>query len=260
MHSILRGVSIQRNRGVVILTDVLVVGLGEIGSALLEIVKGVYYAVGYDICLDGLELPVKVTVMHICFPYSEHFVRYVVDYAEKVDPDLLLIESTVLPGTTLQVSEKVRAHVVHSPVRARKASGFKWGFYNYTKFIGPVDKEGASLAEDYYKSLGFKTKVCAGPAETEFAKLLDVSYFGVMLGWNQEMRRLAKLHNLNFDDLANFLETNTVESCQRFPRPVYDGQPIGGHCIIPGIQLLQQKFKSRFLESVLESNERRQKE
>jgi len=240
---------------------VLVVGLGEVGSALLEIVKGVYDAVGYDI-KNPSKLPEKVDMLHVCLPYTENFAKVVVDYVEQTCPMLVLIESTVLPGTTRLIAEtlKAKALVVHSPVRARKADGFKWGLFNYTKFIGATDERGASLAKEYYESLGFKTRVCKSPEETEFAKLLDLSYFGLMLGWNQEMRRIAETCNLNFDDLASFLETNTVESNNKFPRPVYDGKPIGGHCIIPAIQLLQRKFKSKFLESTLESNEKRQKE
>lgn len=239
---------------------VLVVGLGEIGSALLEIVKGVHYATGYDIQKPS-ELPEKTDVLHICFPYTEDFVEQVVGYAEKTCPMLVLIESTVLPGTTRLTAERLKAKalVVHSPVRARKADGIKWGFYNYTKFIGAVDKKGATLAKEYYESLGFKARVCAGSEETEYAKLLDLAYFAIMLGWNQEMRRIAQAHAINFYDLAAFLETNTVESGHRFPRPVYDGQPIGGHCMILAIQLLQQKFPSKFLEAVLESNEGRKK-
>ncbi len=238
---------------------VLVVGLGEVGSALLEIVKGICDAVGYDI-KNPTELPEKVDVLHICFPYSESFIDNVVDYMEKTHPTLTLVESTVLPGTTLKIHDKTHRAICHSPVRGRHASSLKWGLFNYTKFIGGVDSESNRLAKDYYKSLGFKTRVCFGPRETEFAKLLNLSYFAVMLGWNQEMQRIAKAHNVNFNDVAAFLEGNTVESGQRFPRPVYDGKPIFGHCIIPGVQLLQQKFKSTFLESVLESNKRRKEE
>ena len=239
---------------------VLVVGLGEIGSALLEIVKGVYDVVGYDI-KKPIELPKKVDILHICFPYTENFVDYAIDYMEKTNPDLVLIESTVLPGTTQKIHEKLLAiYLCHSPVRARKADGFKRGFYNYTKFIGPVNLQSGIKAEEYYQALGFKTRICASPLETEYSKLIHLAYFGVILGWNQEMRRIARKHRLSFRDVAAFLETNTVESNYRFPVPVYDGQPIGGHCIIPGIELLQRKFKSKFLESTLESNEKREKE
>lgn len=240
----------------------LVVGLGEIGSALLEIVKGVHDATGYDI-KNPTELPTKVDVLHVCFPYTEEFASHVVEYAKKTRPKLVLIESTVQLGTTNQIAEflqVLQTHVVHSPVRARKKDGFKWGFYNYTKFIGGCDQEGAKLADEYYKSLGFKTRICQSALEAEFSKLIDLAYFGVMLGWNQEMRRIIEKFNLNFEDVSAFLDSNTLESGFKFPRPVYDGEPIGGHCIIPAVQLLNDAFNSKFLENVLESNERRKKE
>lgn len=252
--------SIQTSCGAVNLKKVLVVGLGEIGSALLEIVKGVYDVAGYDI-KKPTELPEKVDVLHICFPYTENFVDYAIGYMKKTNPELVLIESTVLPGTTQKIHEKLLAiDLCHSPVRTRIADGLKWGFYNYTKFIGPVNLGSGLKAGKYYQALGFKTRICASPLETEFSKLIHLAYFGVILGWNQEMRRIARKHHICFRDVAAFLETNTTESEFRFPVPVYDGQPIGGHCIIPGIQLLQRKFKSKFLESTLESDEKRQKE
>lgn len=239
---------------------VLIVGLGQIGSVLLEIVKGFYDAEGYDIKKPS-ELPKKVDVLHICFPYAENFVDSVIGYMEKTNPDLVLIESTVLPGTTQKIHEKLLAiDICHSPVRTRIADGLKWGFYNYTKFIGPVNLQSGLKAEEYYQSLGFKTRICASPLETEFSKLIHLAYFGIILGWNQEMRRIARKHCLSFRDITAFLETNTTESEFRFPVPVYDGQPIGGHCVIPGMQLLQRKFKSKFLESTLESNKRRETE
>jgi len=239
---------------------VLVVGLGEIGSALLEIVDEFHDAEGYDIKKPSA-LPRKVDVLHICFPYSENFVDYAADYMKKTNPDLALIESTVLPGTTQKVHKKLLAiDLCHSPVRARIADGIKWGFYNYTKFIGPINEESGVKAQKYYKSLGFETKVCTSPLETEFAKLIHLAYFSVILGWNQEMRRITRKHRVNFADVASFLETNTQESEFRFPVPVYDGQPIGGHCIIPALNLLKRKFKSKFIEAVLESDERRREE
>jgi UDP-N-acetyl-D-mannosaminuronic acid dehydrogenase len=244
------------------LTEVLVLGLGEVGSALLEIVKGVYFdSAGYDIRAHE-QLPGSCRVMHVCFPYSDAFVTHVLDYTRLVYPSLVLIESTVPPGTTRTIWKNVGSdvHVVHSPVRGRKADGFKWGLFNYTKFIGAADQEGAKMAEEYYKSLGFKTYVCSGPEEAEMAKMIDLAYFGLMLGWNQEMRRIAKDFHLNIDDVLYFLETNTSESGQRFPRPVYDGQPIGGHCVLSAVECLRGCFPSKFLSAVLESNDKRRAE
>jgi UDP-N-acetyl-D-mannosaminuronate dehydrogenase len=252
--------SLQGNSGDVILKDVLVIGLGEVGSALLEIVSGVYHTTGYDI-KSPQPLPRNVDVLHICFPYSEKFVDQASSYIEETNPDLALIESTVLPGTTEKIHDKhLAVDLCHSPIRARAADGFKWGFYNYTKFIGPVNGHSGEKAEKYYQSLGFKTRVCRSPLETEYAKLINLAYFAIMLGWNQDMRRIAQTKCLNFADIATFLELNTTESGHRFPQPVYDGDIISGHCILPGVQLLQEKFKSNFLESVLKSNKQRKQE
>jgi len=243
---------------------ILIVGIGEIGSALYEIIRGVYPQVeAYDKKWGERTLPENVDVTHICYPYSETFVEDTVGYVERTNPQLLIIESTVLPGTTNTVASKLkgtRTHVVHSPVRGRKADGFKFCFYNYTKFIGPVDKAGGEMADDYYKSLGFKTYICKSPLETEFAKIINLSYFAVILGWNQEMRRIGLKYKLKLDDVFNFLETTTTESGFRFPRPIYDGKPIGGHCIIPAVKILKQKFNSKFLDAVLESNKKRMEE
>ena len=242
------------------MTEVLVVGLGEVGSALLEIAKGVYDAAGYDIQRQS-KLPDKCRVMHICFPYSPTFMADVLVYMH-LHPSLVLIESTVPPGTTRHIATHAKPDtcVVHSPVRARKTDGIKWGLYNYTKFIGAPYRKAAELAEGYYKTLGFKTYVCSSPEETELAKLLDLAYFGIMLGWNQEMRRIAKDFNINLNDVLYFLETNTSESGQRFPRPVYDGQPIGGHCVLSAVECLRGCFPSKFLSAVLESNDKRREE
>lgn len=239
---------------------VLVVGLGAVGSALLEILEGIHDAVGYDIKNKAVLSTQKVDVLHICFPYTETFVENVVNYMRKTNPKLVLIESTVLPGTTRKIHEILpHTRLCHSPVRGRHATGLKLGFLNYTKFIGGADNESGRLARDYYEWLGFKTRVCCGPEETEFAKLFNLSYFAVMLAWNQEMRRISRDYDLHFSDVEAFLETNTIESDQKFPRPIYDGKPIFSQCIIHGVCLLQQKVNSKLLWGVLESNERSHK-
>lgn len=243
---------------------ILIIGIGEIGLALYEIVRGAYpQTEAYDIKWGKRSLPVDVDVVHICYPYSETFVKDTVNYTKETNPLLLIIESTVLPGTSNTISDKLkgtRTHVVHSPVRARKADGIKRGLYTYTKFIGATDKEGAHLADDYYKSIGFHTYLCKSPLETEFAKIINLSYFGIMLGWNQEIRRIVAHYELELNDILTFLGTTTIESGFRFPRPIYDGEPISGHCITPGMKLLYKKYKSQFIEATLNSDEKRRNE
>jgi UDP-N-acetyl-D-mannosaminuronate dehydrogenase len=77
---------------------VVIVGLGEIGNPLLDIMKGRYRTFGVDI---NQPAPVsRCEVMHICFPFqSDKFVRQVVEYIHQYRPALTVINSTVAPGT-----------------------------------------------------------------------------------------------------------------------------------------------------------------
>ena len=55
-------------------------------------------------------LPAEVNFMHVCLPCNERdkFVSIVVGYAKKFSPRLLIINSTVPLGTTLEVSKHCR--------------------------------------------------------------------------------------------------------------------------------------------------------
>jgi len=100
--------------------NVFVIGLGEIGRPLYEIVKGVHNAFGVDVDPDrnvDQEPSGPVGVMHICFPYSEEFVEKVVGHIGKFNPNLTIVESTVRPGTTSLIWRLTdgKHHLVHSP-------------------------------------------------------------------------------------------------------------------------------------------------
>ncbi len=91
---------------------VLVVGLGEVGRALFDLLEESWQFTVYGFDTDNAkmreagqgqdELPSEVDVMHICFPCNEQneFVSVVEGYARKFSPRLLIINSTVIPGTS----------------------------------------------------------------------------------------------------------------------------------------------------------------
>jgi len=238
--------------------DVLVVGLGEIGAPLLDIVQEVYHAEGLDV--EPKEVRGSVDILHVCFPYDEKFVETTVDYMKRFQPKLTLIESTVLPFTTSKIFEKTGLEVCHSPVRGRKADGFKWSYFAYTKFVGPTTASSGRMAEEYYQSLGFKTYVCSSPLETEFMKVLNTTYYGLMITWFQEIHRICEKFHVNEEEVIEFFRTNERDSGGRHPRPVFYPGVITGHCVIPNAKLLKELYPSPFVEVLLESNERRKKE
>ena len=88
----------------------LIIGNGEIGSSLYELLSSIKQVS----CLDCDNkknvgpLPYSVDVLHVCVPFSENFVEQVVKYSETFEFKEIVIHSTVKPGTTLKVQNKVR--------------------------------------------------------------------------------------------------------------------------------------------------------
>ena len=237
--------------------NVLVIGLGEIGAPLLELVDEVYNAQGLDIKPEKIQGPIDL--LHICFPYDETFEQATIDYIGEFNPKLTIIESTVLPFTTNRIYEETLKPICHSPVRGRKADGFRWAYLTYTKFIGPAKPEFGKLAEEYYKSLGFKTYICSSPLETEFMKILNTTYYGLMITWFQEIHRICRKFGIKEEEVIEFFKTNERESDGKHPRPVFYPGVIRGHCIIPNAKLLDTIYPSDFAKAILESNKTQEK-
>ena len=240
---------------------VLIVGYGEIGKPLFEIVRGVYPEVDW-LDVENKKVEMNPDVIHITFPERNpaDFVSSSVRYIERFSPKLVLIEATVTPGTTLQVYRSLTKKVLlsHSPVRGNIAEGMKKGLLQYTKFIGPVTAEAGAEASEYYGTLGFRTCVCSSPIETELGKIFETTYRGLMMSWFQEMHRICRQIQAQYDQVVEFVGSTEREGKQA--RPVFHPGVIGGHCIIPNAEKLLSIYRSNFAEALLESNRKRQEE
>src|SRR5438067_13177462 len=126
--------------------DVVVVGLGEVGRPLFELVRENHKAIGIDIepvITDG-----ACAVLHICYPFSERFVRTTAEYIEETGPALTVINSTVAPGTTRAVYGMIRTPIVYSPIRGKHIK-MKSDLLHYTKFVGGINNEAARRASEH---------------------------------------------------------------------------------------------------------------
>jgi len=248
---------------------VLVVGLGEVGRSLFELLKESkkFEVYGWDVDEKKMQdvqqggLPKEVDVLHICYGCrdQESFVKATVDYMRRFRPELTIINSTVPPRTTEKVHTLSGGRIVHSPVRGthKTRESMKRYLLFLTKYIGGVDYESARLARKHFEMAGLKTKVLKSPVETELAKLFETTYRAWMIACFQEMHRISRLFGAKFDEVVDFLEdTHRV----RFDRPIHFPDVIGGHCLIPNVELLLKAYDSEFLRLILKSNEKRKKE
>ena len=100
---------------------VVVVGLGEVGKPLFEIIKSHHDVTGVDITPPTEKIG-AVDVLHVCYPFQiKDFVGETARYIELFRPKLTVINSTVGVGTTREVAERTGAAVVNSPVRGKHA-------------------------------------------------------------------------------------------------------------------------------------------
>jgi len=247
--------------------------LGEVGRPLFELLKecGKFEVYGFDLNAKKMRsvgqsediLPHAVDVMHVCIPCvdKEDFVKCVVDYVGRFKPKLVIVNSTVAPGTTAEIYKRLSGScfVAHSPVRGvhKSLDYMKWELKRWTKYVGGVNEESAEKAKEHFEKLGLKTKVLKGCLETELAKLFETTYRAWMIACFQEMHRISRHFEADFDDVVDFIEdTHRV----RLDRPVMFPEVIGGHCLIPNTELLLKAYDSEFLRLILESNEQRKKE
>ncbi|PYK73752.1 MAG: hypothetical protein DME42_06180, partial [Verrucomicrobia bacterium] len=140
---------------------VIIVGLGEVGKPLLEIITKRHEVFGVDI--DSAAPVDRCDVMHICFPFrGKEFTGQVSEYIRRYQPDLTIINSTVAPGTTRHIATGSGKPVVNSPVRGKHVR-MQEEMLHYTKFVGALDMESGVRAADHFQSVGMRTKLLGSP-------------------------------------------------------------------------------------------------
>lgn len=230
---------------------VVVAGLGEVGKPLLQILSEHHDVLGVDI--QPPNEPVgKVDVLHVCYPFQiKDFVGETARYIELFKPRLTIINSTVAVGTTRVVALRTGAAVVNSPVRGKHARMVE-EVRRYTKFVGALDSAAAQDAAWHFESAGLKTKILSAPEATELAKLTETTYFGLMIAWAQEIERYCDQASQNYEEIVSFYDEISF-----FPKVKYFPGVIGGHCVMPNIELLRRFDDSAILKAIQSSNQRK---
>ncbi len=251
---------------------VLLIGLGEIGHTLFSVYnerKDIFDVYGIDLDeakmrelgQDVGKIPARADVLQISMPCGnpDKFANIVADYVIKYKPKLAIVNSTVPPGTTLKVAGKCECEVVHSPARGVHitAEHMVWEMKRWPKYVGGATVKAGELAKEHFEKMGLMVKVLKSCRETELAKVFETTYRALMIVGFQEMHRIARANDADFNDTIDFLEDTHR---QRLDRPIMFPGFIGGHCLIPNTKLLLNSYDSNMLRFILESNEKRVEE
>ncbi len=232
----------------------LVVGVGEVGGALAQVLERGHRLARLDLTPTTIDDPVRV--MHICFPFTSRsqFESAVRKYIRRFQPQLTIINSTVLPHTTRNLAKATGARIAYSPVRGKHAQMVQQ-LLHYAKFVSATDSVAAQMASEHFAAAGMKTRLIEAPETLELAKLAETTYFGVIIAFAQELNRYAQAIGADYEEATSFFE-----EVEFLPRAKYYPGFIGGHCVIPNINLLLKLSPAALLQAVLKSNDLRARE
>ena len=228
----------------------IVVGLGEIGSPILKLISRATIAVGYDINKKYMNKNkfnkyqnIDTYFLHVCIPFTKEFITNVVLLSEKFNPEAIVIHSTVSPYTTKKLQDKLNIPIIYSATRGvhkRMLSDLR----RYAKFYSIESnaprKNWASINfSKLMKKCGVKTKKMSSPLTLELAKIIvDTSYYGWLINYAQLSNMIAIQNKVDYDEMWSF-----ADEIHKFlgNRPkMYPGF-IGGHCVIPNLELIDYK-------------------
>ena len=226
----------------------LVIGLGQIGQPLPDILSDTYDVIGKD---NGPGRDIgRIDCLHICYPYNDEFVGISLDYIREYSAPLCIIHSTVVPGTTDEIQTATVCNVAYSPVRGRHGQ-MRDDLLKYIKFVGG-SMEATAKALNYLRTAGFRVGFLPSAKALELAKLLETTYSGLLVAWAQDVQRFCDKLGVNRLDALKL-----TDELDHLPRYKFYPGYIGGHCIAPNLDLLEKVRSSTFIDAIRESNEQR---
>ena len=188
--------------------------------------------------------------MHIAIPVTSKFELNILQLYKKFKPECIVMHSTVGPGTTEKIQEKLDVPLIYSATRGVHKRMLK-DIKRYTKFFAisktaPKKQWATKAFSRKMKNCGVKTKQMSKPETLELAKIVcDTSYLGWLVNFAQISNVISKQYNVDYDEMWTF-----SEEIHKFlgNRPKMYPGIIGGHCVIPNLQLLRSQTLTQIKE------------
>jgi len=222
----------------------LIIGAGETGQALFEILSRSYETLridpkfGFSAKIDSCD------IMNVCIGYSSDFVDIVCEYQKKYHPYLTVIHSTVPVGTTSKIKD-----AVHSPILGDHTN-MKNSIMKFTKWIGGM------RADEIYRMFlmaGIVCKTVPTSEETELLKLMCLAKYGMSIAFAQYQKNCFDKSGFDYSHVLEWDINYNMNAKPYQQRPLIrpPENKIGGHCVIPGTKMLNEMFPNPILEEVL---------
>lgn len=226
------------------MTDIIL-GMGEVGETLFDLlVDRKFDCIGIDLdnskCKNYTENKIieNPQYLHVCLPGElEKFTDIVIEWINKIkNIQVVVIHSTVKPGTTKSIQERSSIPILFSPVRGVHRR-FLEDIKKYTKFISFDNTEINSEIKKDLENRFEKVEWMSTTKTAELAKILvDTTYYGWLINYAQITKMICEKENVDFDEMWKFAD-EIHENLGNRPK-MFPGI-IGGHCVIPNLNLVE---------------------
>jgi UDP-N-acetyl-D-mannosaminuronate dehydrogenase len=232
---------------------IIIAGYGEIGQAIHQF----YNQHDYELSIVDIDVSLSqchCDILHICFPYSDNFIVEVEKYISLFSPHLVIIHSTIYPGT----SENIKFNnLVYSPVVGVHPHLHEC-IKIFKKFVAGKTKQSIIEACNHFSELGIASTMFKCCKSLETAKTLCTLYYGMCIAFHDEVHDLCKKESIDYSEVMTLWNSEYNSGYKKIGkdnviRPVLSPAhgKIGGHCVIPNAEMIASYFNSPIIDYVL---------
>lgn len=236
-----------------------IIGVGEVGLAIEKLVGQKHTTYTKDLQFDHL-LNHQIDILHVCIPFGPKFVSEIISVINKNQPDLVIINSTVAPGTSQLIYQNTQVNIVHAPIIGVHPHLYEY-LFKFTKPIGPVNQASFDLAKKHFNNLGVQVERFDSPLDTELGKLMCTTYYGWVILFEKWIHQICLQTGANYDQVyTRFNQIYNQGYARDLPhvvRPVIQHRDggIGGHCVIPNTEIIDAWLNDPFAKFILAQNQ-----
>ncbi len=257
-----------------------IIGQGFVGSAIREGLKSFYKVRTYDLDPDKSsstheEVCLKSNIIFVCLPTPmrkngscdtrilEKAIAEIDKLCDSKASPILVIKSTIPPGTTERISENTNLSICFSPEFLTEANSFE-DFKNQTRIIigGPRPATGI-VKQMFRKAFPTIPIVKTGTKTAEMVKYFTNCFLATKVTFANQMFEICESSNIDYDKVCEYALYDTRIGRTHLAVPGPDGdRGFGGHCFPKDLSAMI-KFaedsnisfeRSDFLRSVKKSN------
>ena len=163
---------------------------------------------------------------------------------------LVIIKSTVPPGTTEEFSFKLNASeskhkVVFSPERLAEGQAFE-DLRSIPIIVGGINQESTNEAQNFWRDIGFEVITVSDAKTAELIKLADNCWIDLNIAFAHELAQICD--SIGVDVLEVIKSANTLKKGSSYVNILTPSVGVGGYCLTKDPIFLHKYAESKGIQ------------